>query len=67
VSVSEPRQRPNLLLVMTDQLRYPPGYESEELAGYRRKHCAGQEGLRTNGVSFRNHYPITSAFWTSRS
>ena len=67
MSVSEPRQRPNLLLVMTDQLRYPPGYESEELAGYRREHCAGQERLRANGVSFRHHYPITTACAPSRA
>ena len=45
--------RPNLLLVLTDQLRYPPSYESEELTEYRREHCAGQERLRANS-SFHN-------------
>ncbi len=34
-------RRPNILLVMTDQLRYPPAYESDELAAYRREHCRG--------------------------
>ena len=59
--MSEPAEhrRPNILLVMTDQLRYPPAYESDELAAYRREHCAGQERLRANGVSFKHHYPIT--------
>ena len=53
-------RRPNILLVMTDQLHYPPAYESDELAAYRREHCAGQERLRANGVSFKHHYPISS-------
>jgi hypothetical protein len=32
-------RRPNILLVMTDQLRYPP---ADELAAYRREHCPGR-------------------------
>jgi hypothetical protein len=48
--VSQPAQtrRPNILLVMTDQLRYPPRYESDRLAAYRREQCPGQERLRAN-------------------
>ena len=33
-------RRLNILLVMTDQLRYPPPYESDELAAYRRQHLS---------------------------
>ena len=67
--MSEPagHRRPNILLVMTDQLRYPPPYESDELAAYRKEHCAGQERLRANGVSFKHHYPITAACAPSRA
>jgi choline-sulfatase len=67
--MSRPAQnrRPNILVVMTDQLRYPPAYESDELAAYRREHCAGQERLRANGVSFKHHYPITAACAPSRA
>ena len=67
--MTQPAQnrRPNILLVMTDQLRYPPAYESDELAAYRREHCAGQERLRANGVSFTRHYPITAACAPSRA
>jgi arylsulfatase A-like enzyme len=67
--MSQPAEhrRPNILLVMTDQLRYPPTYESDELAAYRREHCAGQERLRANGVSFKHHYPITAACAPSRA
>jgi arylsulfatase A-like enzyme len=60
-------RRPNILLVMTDQLRYPPPDESEELRAFRREHCAGQERLRANGVSFKHHYPIAAACAPSRA
>ena len=64
--MSQPR-RPNILLVMTDQLHHPPAYESDELAAYRREHCPGQERLRANGVSFEHHYPISAACAPSRA
>jgi arylsulfatase A-like enzyme len=60
-------RQPNVLLVLTDQLRYPPPYESEELREYRREHCAGQERLRENGVSFAHHYPMAAACAPSRA
>src|SRR3954466_12641765 len=59
--------RPNILLIMTDQQRYPPPYESEELAQYRREHLPGVERLRQNGVSFRHHYPMSAACVPSRA
>ena len=59
--------RPNVLLVLTDQLRYPPPYESGELAAWRREHCPGQERLRENGVSFTRHYPMSAACAPSRA
>src|SRR3954469_12319689 len=59
--------RPNVLLIMTDQLHYPPPYESDELAEYVREHLLGVERLRTNGVSFKHHYPITAACAPSRA
>ena len=61
------RRRPNILVILTDQLRYPPPYESEKLAAYRREHCAGQQRLRETGVSFTRHYPITAACAPSRA
>jgi len=68
MTTDEPRAgRPNILLILTDQLRYPPAYESEELAGYREEHCAGQESLRSNGISFTRHYPIAAACAPSRA
>jgi choline-sulfatase len=60
-------RRPNVLLILTDQLRYPPPYESEQLRQYRHEHCVGQERLRQNGVSFNRHYPIAAACAPSRA
>ncbi len=60
-------RRPNILLILTDQLRYPPPYESDELRRYRHEQCVGQERLRQNGVSFTHHYPIAAACAPSRA
>src|SRR4051794_20911934 len=59
--------RPNILVILTDQQRYPPPYESDELAAYRRAHLPGVERLRRNGVSFRHHYPMAAACAPSRA
>ncbi len=59
--------RPNVLVILTDQQRYPPAYESEELAEYRREHLPGVERLRQTGVSFRHHYVMASACAPSRA
>src|SRR4051795_3246940 len=60
-------RRPNVLLILTDQLHYPPPYESDELAGFRREHLAGVERLRQAGVSFRHHYPASRGCARSRA
>ena len=59
--------RPNVLLILTDQLRRPPAYESEELARWRVEAMPGVESLRADGVSFEHHYPMTAACAPSRA
>ncbi len=59
--------KPNILVILTDQLRYPPGYESQELARFRAERMPGVERLRRHGVSFAHHYPIATACAPSRA
>src|ERR1035438_8983582 len=58
---------PNILVVLTDQLRYPPVYQSPELAQFCREQMPGQESLRDEGVSFTRHYPMSAACAPSRA
>src|SRR5271166_5739156 len=62
-----PSSRPNVLVILTDQLRSPPAYESDELARFRREEMPGQESLRQTGISFKRHYPIAAACAPSRA
>ena len=62
-----PMTPPNVLVILTDQLRYPPPYESDELAAWRRAFTPGQERLRENGVSFARHYAMSAACAPSRA
>ena len=59
--------RPNVLLILTDQQRSAPEYESEELREFRHTECAGQERLRADGIEFRSHYVMAAACAPSRA
>jgi arylsulfatase A-like enzyme len=59
--------RPNILVVLTDQLRHPPVYESQALADFRKENMPGQERLYETGISFKRHYPMASACAPSRA
>ncbi|MFN8025754.1 MAG: sulfatase-like hydrolase/transferase [Acidimicrobiia bacterium] len=62
--------RPNFLVIMTDQERYPPPYESEAVAAFRRT-LAGHERLRDGGahgaVELHRHYAASTACVPSRT
>ncbi len=60
-------RRPNVLVILTDQLCQPRRDESEELREFRHEHCVGQERLRKSGVSFKHHYPMAIACAPSRA
>ncbi len=60
-------RRPNILLIMVDEYRFPPAYESQALKEYRAKHYTAEETLRDNGLEFTNHYIMTAACAPSRA
>ncbi|MGR9107222.1 MAG: sulfatase-like hydrolase/transferase [Gammaproteobacteria bacterium] len=59
-------QRPNFLILMCDEMRYPPIYESEELKNFRDQYLLTQNFLRQNGVEFHRHYAASVACSPSR-
>lgn len=59
--------RPNILLLMVDEMRYPPVYEGEGLKQFRRQYLLTQEALRKRGVEFHRHYAASTACAPSRA
>ena len=59
-------QRPDVVILMTDQERAAPPYEPPELAAWRRAELAGAQWFEDNGVSFRRHYTGSLACVPSR-
>jgi arylsulfatase A-like enzyme len=60
-------KKPNILLILTDQQRNPPVYESEELRRFRREVLTAEQSLRDAGVSFDRHYTMSAACTPSRT
>ena len=58
---------PNMLLILTDEERYPPPYESEAVAAFRRRQLPARERLRNHGLEFHRHYAGSTACTPSRA
>ena len=58
---------PNILLIMTDEERYPPPYESEAVTKFRREQLGARESLRDGGLEFHRHYAGSTACVPSRA
>lgn len=58
---------PNILLIMTDEERYPPPYEGEAMAKFRRDHLTARERIRDGGVELHRHYAGSTACVPSRA
>ncbi|HEY7064218.1 MAG TPA: sulfatase-like hydrolase/transferase [Chloroflexota bacterium] len=61
------RRRPNLLVLMVDEQRFPTVYESPQLASFRTRFLTTQTALARTGVSFTRHYAGTVACAPSRT
>ena len=59
--------RPNILLIMTDEERYPTPYEGPELQQFRQTQTPVRTALRANGVEFHRHYAGSTACSASRA
>ena len=59
--------KPNVLLIMTDEERYPPPYELSALAEFRRTRLANRERIRDGGVELHRHYVGSTACVPSRA
>jgi arylsulfatase A-like enzyme len=59
--------RPNVLFVMTDEERYPPPYEAEALAEFRRTQLPARARLRAQSRELHHHYAAATACIPSRA
>jgi arylsulfatase A-like enzyme len=60
-------RRPNVLVIMTDEERYPPPYESGAEAEFRRTHLVARERLRARSIEAHRHYVASTACLPSRA
>jgi choline-sulfatase len=60
-------RRPNFLILMCDEMRYPPIYESAAIKEFRLRYLRTQNALRRTGVEFCRHYVASTACSPSRT
>ena len=57
----------NILIILCDQMRFPPFYESDTTKQFRDDHLGFQKTLRSNGLDFQRHYVASAACVPSRA
>jgi len=58
--------RPDIIIVMTDEERATPPYETDDVVAWRQRILAGRRWFDENGVSFAHHYTGSLACVPSR-
>ncbi|MDW0114454.1 sulfatase-like hydrolase/transferase [Sporosarcina saromensis] len=61
------KSKPNFLILMVDQQRFPSAYDNNELKRWRRENLRTERLLLRNGMEFLNHYAGSSACSPSRT
>ncbi len=61
------RRRPNFLILMVDEMRHAPAYESAETQMWRSRNLNAQNWLRSNALEFTNHHIMSAACQPSRA
>ncbi len=59
--------KPNILIIMVDEQRYPTPYESDQLQAFRNSKLPGQESIRRAGMEFHGHHSASVACVPSRT
>jgi arylsulfatase A-like enzyme len=62
-----PGRRPNFLIILVDEERYPPGYENAQIQAWRQANLPAREFLRSKGLEFTRHYTGATACTPSRN
>ena len=60
-------KRPNFLIFMVDEERYPVAYETDEIRAWRKAEFKAQDALRQTGMEFHRHYAGATACSPSRA
>src|SRR5437867_6813459 len=60
-------KKPNFLVLMCDEMRFPPIYESEDTKQFRQQYLQTQNFLRQHGADFHRHYAASVACTPSRA
>jgi len=61
------KRRPNFLIIMVDEMRHAPAYESVETRAWRARNLQAQNFLRSNALDFTNHHIMSVACQPSRA
>ncbi|WMT43006.1 sulfatase-like hydrolase/transferase [Paenibacillus sp. D2_2] len=59
--------KPNILILLVDEERYPPPYENPEIQEWRRQNLLAQQFLKQHSLEFHRHYIGSSACSPSRA
>lgn len=60
-------KKPNILIILVDEQRFPPPYEDDSIREWRANNLKAQEFLLKNGVEFKNHHAASTACAPSRT
>ncbi|WP_442602355.1 sulfatase-like hydrolase/transferase [Paenibacillus sp. KN14-4R] len=60
-------EKPNFLVIIVDEERYPPVYESTEMHEWRKLNLPTQQLLKEHGMEFHRHYIGSAACSPSRA
>lgn len=61
------QKHPNIMLITTDEERYPPFYENEEACQFRLKHSQVLQEMCAHGMEFKRHHTAATACAPSRT